>query len=381
MEDRVAGLPQSRFERHPKKTIGVVLLFFLVVLEILLRVLAVYGIFPYQRYPTSFKPVYWDDIDPVIGTWRYPNAELRHISPCFDVVYRSNSYGARDVERERRSRAPRRVVVLGDSFVEGFGVKDDDRLTDMLEKRTGVEHLNFGSAGGFGSIQEWLTYKRLASRFDHTDLFIFTLPCNDFEDNDPSYYPADRYRPYLKGKNGQYELYYPVSFEKRQRFHRSRGTTIRNIIDNNVYLANFLRRAIREAKVGLGLKNRSLTGREAAFYDRFTREDLDKLFYTYEQILRIAGDRRVYLFTIPVEEDFNAALNRGYDFRLVTALKDFASKHPNLFYRDLLEDFVAHARRTGSRYRDYTVGCDRHWSRAGHQVAADAVHRFVYGEP
>jgi hypothetical protein len=70
----------------------------------------------------------------------------------FDVVRRSNSYGARDIERSPRSTTPR-AVVLGDSFVEGIGVELGERVTDLLEKGSGAEYLNFGTAGNFSSIQ------------------------------------------------------------------------------------------------------------------------------------------------------------------------------------------------------------------------------------
>jgi lysophospholipase L1-like esterase len=370
--------PKTWFEINPKKTLLAVFLFFLILFEILLRILAAHGLFPYQRHPTSFRPVYWDDIDPVVGIWRHPNATLRHTSPCFDVIYHSNSYGARDPERALKSGNTRRVVVLGDSFIEGFGVADGRRMTDLLEQRTGVEHLNFGSGGGFGSIQEWLIYANLASGFDHSDVFIFLLPCNDFMDNNPEFYPDDRYRPYLKKENGKFSVYYPVEFDHRKMEFRTPLETVKNIIDNSVYIANFLRWTVREIKVLIGLKQKPPDGSESPYYDRYTDHDLEILLYTYQQILHAAGNRQVYLFTVPIEQDFAAARKRGYDFKLVRALKRFAAGYENLHYNDLLVDFLEHAGRNGLPYRAYTLGCNPHWGNLGNRVAAEAVYRIVF---
>src|SRR5205823_2999909 len=99
---------------------------------------------------------------------------------CFDAVYRSNSYGARDKDRQKESLGSRRVIVLGDSMIEGFGVDAADRVTDRLERATGIEHLNFGTSGDFGSIQEWLLYTRVKKDFDHSEVMLFMLPDNDF---------------------------------------------------------------------------------------------------------------------------------------------------------------------------------------------------------
>lgn len=370
---------RSWFERHPKTTLAGVLVAALVLLELLLRMLTAAGLYPYQQYPTSVRPVFWDDIDPVVGIWRYPDASFRHVSGCFDVVYHTNSYGARDRERSRKSDAPRRVAVLGDSFVEGFGVAAADRFTDRLEKRTGVEHLNFGSGGGFGSIQEWLLYEEMVSGFDHTDVLVFTLPANDFRDNDPGFYPPDRYRPYLKRSKDGFDVYYTVDFDRRRLEFRSRSEAIKNRIDNAVYIANFLRWATRQIKVGLGLKHAPPAPEEAAFYDRYSDEDLEILLYTYRQILKAAGGRRVFFFTIPVAQDFAAARRNGYDFDLVRILSDFADRYGNCFYDDLLDDFLNDARAERRSYPDYTLGCDPHWGPLGHRTAAEAVFRTVFG--
>ena len=185
-------------------------------LEVALRLANALEIVTPQRRVTEAP--FYQDRDRAFGVWHDPDRDYVPIAECFDVVYSSNSYGARDVERPRRSAAPR-VVVLGDSFVEGIGVDREARMTDLLEGQTGIPHLNFGTAGAFSSTQEWKLYETLASDFDHEWLMLFAFPYNDFVENDHErWWEPERYRPYLRRTpaGGEFELFYPVAFEEAQ---------------------------------------------------------------------------------------------------------------------------------------------------------------------
>lgn len=352
-----------------------------VFLDMLLRFLVLLGMIPYQRYPTlGGGPAYIGDFDPVIGVWHKPNASMRHVTGDFDVTYYSNSYGAQDIERSKKSNASRRVVVLGDSYVEGYGVAREDRFTELLEKRTGIEHLNFGCSGGFGSIQEWLLYDHLASTFDHTDVFVFMLPFNDFSDNDPREFPASRYRPYLRKSGAGFEVYYPVTFEQRQLLFYDWGKIIKNTIDNHWYLANLLRwtsdqidqKGRAKKKEPVKVSNR---------YDRFQDIDLERLNFSFEQIVKKAGSRRVTFFTIPSKDDYYWAKQKGYNFRLTKILKEFAERFPQVRYVDLLPLFLAHAQNHKLHYDDYNHAHDGHWSAKGHAAVAEMIYQAVYQKP
>jgi len=80
-------------------------------------------------------------------------ANYRNDSPNFIVNYRStNSHGQRDREREvEKPKGVRRILVVGDSVVEGAGIKSlDHTISRSLEKllaEEGVEVLNFGVSG------------------------------------------------------------------------------------------------------------------------------------------------------------------------------------------------------------------------------------------
>src|SRR6218665_315271 len=103
---------------------------------------------PPKVYTNQFLPFFVDNYKS-FGVWHYANATTRHIGPCWNVEYQFNSYGARDDEKQRASEK-KRILFLGDSFIEGYGIDKDKRLSNLMEKNMDVECLNFGTSGSFG---------------------------------------------------------------------------------------------------------------------------------------------------------------------------------------------------------------------------------------
>lgn len=96
-----------------------------------------------------------------------------------------NSLGMRyrEVLKQRPANVTR-VAVLGDSFVWGIGVSDQERFTEQVEKRTGgkYELLNFG-VSGYGPIQHYLMFDEIVSQFGPDIVLITFCLGNDFADN------------------------------------------------------------------------------------------------------------------------------------------------------------------------------------------------------
>jgi len=369
---------QNWFYRNPRKARWLVFALCFAFLELSCRLLVATGLLHHETYPTTEQPVFWAYIDPVVGMWRYPNKRFNHATDCFDVDYETNSVGARDPERALESPDPRRVVVLGDSFVEGHGVARADRLSDLLESRTGVEHLNFGTSGSFGTIQEWLFYQEYASKYDHSDVIIFILPANDFDDNDINEWGRKVYRPYLREADGEYEVYYPVTFENRATSSRSTAKVIKNTIENNVYLLNAIRWGIHIYKENKTDGKPLIAFDNTPTYSNYSAEDFGMMKYALGEIARIAADRNVYLFTIPTETDAKAAQESGYRFPLVDELNEFANGIDNVQYIDLLPSFLQYMQENNVVYDDFTLGCNSHWGALGNKVAADVVYEALY---
>src|SRR5262245_39625886 len=119
------------------------LLITLLLLEGLSALLLRKGII-HQDLPTyslnNARSKFWIEANPDFGVWHSPEASYHHLRTCFEENYQANSYGMRDPERSLQSDKPR-VVVLGDSLIEGYGISDGNRITDILEKSRRVEYL------------------------------------------------------------------------------------------------------------------------------------------------------------------------------------------------------------------------------------------------
>lgn len=321
---------------------------------------------------------FWAEINPDFGVWHRPGSRYHHKKTCFDVRYEANSYGARDPERAERSAA-KRVVVLGDSMAEGWGVPLGKRMSDLLEKATGLAHLNFGTAGNFGPTQYYVMYKTLAKKFDHEAVVIALFPSNDFSDDDFEYAQvnhADQYRPYWVGSYPGYKL---VHF--RGRLEKSAGQRWRELdlfrlvkaylreftytypAFSEVYRGVLLPRLSRAAAAG----PREAVPEEAEArdrYDKFTDAEFDRMRWSIEKIVEEARrdkPREVLILTLPGKTDFAAGARPRLREKL-TAL----SRRLNVRYLDLLPAIQAAGK--GSFY-----SCDIHWSEQGHAAAARAV--------
>jgi lysophospholipase L1-like esterase len=105
-----------------------------------------------------------------------PNADVRHHTTEFDYRFRTNSLGFRGADYSTsKPQGTLRVVVLGDSFIAGAGVPDDEVLTVHLEHLLNTrqpsdklqqqyEVINTGRSGT-STIRELEIYERMARRF------------------------------------------------------------------------------------------------------------------------------------------------------------------------------------------------------------------------
>jgi lysophospholipase L1-like esterase len=343
----------------------------LVAVEIALQAAVRLGYFNLSlpSYATEALTPFWQDINENFGVWHQPNARYHHRKSCIDLVYTSNSHGMRDRPVSLSSPSPR-VVVLGDSFVEGFGIGDGRRLTDRLEELTGIPHLNFGTSGDFGPTQSYLLYKTLASKFDHEAVIFALFPQNDFLDDLPA--PSRlrrgaRYRPYLVGDYPDYKLTYPPGGLPPD---RQWGERIRSLLLEFSLTARAAEYAITVfQQTTASWFRRGELKKATSFYFDFTSDEYDRLRYSIEKIKEIAGKRPMLVVSIALPHDHRQAEATGELPLLTRKLKALAAQLA-IGYIDLIE------RMDGSR-NNYS-SCDFHWSEQGHRLAAEAVATWSF---
>lgn len=350
---------------------------FSLVLVELACLLAVEGQWLAARVPSysvaGSRNTFWGDVSPEFGAWHAPNAAYRHHKACFDVTYHSNSYGARDAERPRVSDVPR-VAVLGDSFMEGYGVEVSERLSNVLELRLGVPFLNFGTSGNAGSTHAYALYRSLAQHFEHDVVLCSILPENDFDDDLPQ---DGRYLPYWAGTAPYYELRFPipaVSESSWARVEASTGFDLGATLRDFTYtqnVADLLYSAHKHQRMRDRIEGDSSV--TASRFHRFSVAEFDRLRHSHECIARLAAPRQVVLFTIPRPVDLAAHRETGRS-PLDEALQAWAATVPNVTFVPLLGEML---RASGGDPARHFLRCDAHWSPAGHRAAAEVLERHL----
>ena len=127
---------------------------------------------------------YFCRFDDEIGWTPLANITARHQRQGFSVMVHQNQFGLRgpDAMKRENTSATTRILVLGDSYVWGYGVDQDRIFTEPNVHRSEKELINFG-VSGYGTDQEYLFYLREGVRFEVDEVVLTVTPYNDVENN------------------------------------------------------------------------------------------------------------------------------------------------------------------------------------------------------
>lgn len=121
---------------------------------------------------------------------------------------RLDAAGRREVHHEVDPAAPH-LVVLGDSFVFGDSVDQDDHFLTLLRARLGVNVHNLGVVG-YATDQELLALRQYRERCD--TLILMTYTANDLNDNLSSFEAGGiRFKPKMASVGGFMQVQ-PVTY-------------------------------------------------------------------------------------------------------------------------------------------------------------------------
>jgi hypothetical protein len=282
-----------------------------------------------------------------------PGMSAPRRSHGFHVRYRTNSLGARDVEHAPGETVPR-VLALGDSYLEGRGVEPENRVTDLLQKSSGLEFMNLAMSH-FGPYQELLAYREFAPRFEHHAVLIGILPMNDFDDLD-----RVRERPSL---TGSFPDYHRVDRHQSgaRRFLRHESAAVNALA--------WMWDALANGREGFDPPPpfATPTGTVHSFYYDYSRKDSLLLRDCLRQLAAAAQGRPVIVVLLPAPPDFLRYAQAGPP----PLTRDLEAQGLEDGFRviDLLPDMAARTRDAG----DYFLSCDDQWNEVGHAAAADIL--------
>ncbi len=111
------------------------------------------------------------------------------------ISIHNNADGFRDVAHGAKSS--KRIAFLGDSFVWGYDVEENDRFTEKLQGRIpSWEVLNLG-VSGYGTDQEYLLLQKWFDRYQ-PDVLVLIFSDNDVEENTLNLVHGGYYKPYFE---------------------------------------------------------------------------------------------------------------------------------------------------------------------------------------
>jgi len=123
--------------------------------------------------------------DPILDHSLVPNSTCRFKTREWDITYKINSIGLRAGEVSAKNDDEIRILFLGDSFVEGFGVNVENRFTELIEDelRNKLKNINVINAG-ISSYSPILELEFLKWNFDsiQPDIVVVGLDMTDFKD-------------------------------------------------------------------------------------------------------------------------------------------------------------------------------------------------------
>ena len=332
----------------------------------------------YLKFKTIYNATDWRTEEQAWGAWHKQNFSTRHQRECFDIQYKTNDIGARSEFSFNNLKSDNNLILLGDSFAEGFGMSNEYILASLINDEYKTT-LNFGSGGNFGPLQSYIIYKDLAKKFPHNEVVFLFLPANDFIDNDFEYYKkhkmAHRYRPYFKKVNSDnFEFFYPEGSVPQKDFPYenvllNKSDIIKNLLREYTWAYNFLK-TIKYALI----KKNPYTVDERSFGYFFNKElPVDgTMFYLDKLFEEVDSGFKKSLLIIPTERDLINILEKGTSYKELNWYKklNLLSKKHGFKIIDLAMD---HKDEYSSEYiksgiKNWFLICEGHWNKAGNEM-------------
>lgn len=372
-----------------KFSISLILLLFFI--EIISFAFSKLQLLPFNNTPLAYSGFvpdgngnFWRTEDDEWGSWHKSNYRDRHRGSCYDVIYETNSLGARDEEFDEN---PNNIILLGDSFAEGYAVSKEDSSAVLIEEKIKTKVNNLGVAAHVGPLQYWLIYKNFREIIPHDKLIVYLLPENDFQDNDYDVWKEAnwlkrsneiRHRPYWKEiENGTYTYFHPEGSIKASDFNRyaknSIESKVKRFLGNFLWTANVFRtihhaqkkNKFEKIKIDEKIENKNLI--RSGYLDSPLYQQKANIYFLKE-IFDLANDKQIYLVIIPVKQDYEKIVNDEYKSQYwYESLIEISKNNDNLFILDLLDLY------SGENFHKYFLECDGHWNYNGNKMAADAI--------
>ena len=330
------------------------IILFFIFLELGLMILCQLDIFivRFPSYNITNSPNFLSKFDKDIGFVHEPNSSFVLKNNCIDVTYSFNSLGFLDTERPEKSKQ-KRILFLGDSFTEGYGVSIENRTSNILENLIKTPCINCALTDK-GPAQYQEIYRKYSSKYTHDALVIALYPANDFIDDNAEQYKTF-YRPYWKKVNEEWVFINPG----KENTDKQKPNIFKRILLNFTYSYNLY------LYLKSSLKHESNINEIGHF--NFSEADWERLEQSIKTIRILAPGKEILLYTIPSKTEI--ALTNLNESPLFDKLKLLCESIDIQFLNLASQIASLELSEKESLYKT----CDTHWSEKGNKYAANYI--------
>ncbi len=323
--------------------------------------------------------------DPELNHSLRPSSHFLDDREEFSVEVRTNSLGLRDHEVLPEDSSLTRIVVLGDSFTEGYGVDVDSCFVKRLERRLNNSSdprfrvYNCGISG-FSPLLEYLLLRKKAIAL-RPDLIIMEFDMSDVMDDHaltkiaefdregvparvrPSapelgsvhWFPDGAFKNFIYHHSYIYSLAIPLLTALKPRPPATQGDP-----NGGIYVTS-LESTDVQAPTLFDLSES---------YILLTKEVCDRLGIPFLLSVHPRG-HQVHSVEWKQGREYWGFERRVYDSAIFRSLERFATRSAIPFL-----NMTASFRRRSTGGNLYLAN-DGHWTNAGHQVAADTLYEYL----
>lgn len=372
-------------------------------------------------FGATIGPKLFCEYDPVLGWRKIPGKEgWLEKKGEYRVFEKINSKGLRGPEYPYKKPAGEfRILVLGDSFVEGYFISLEDlflqRLEDALNARGDGRRYRVinGGTGAYSTDQELLFFQNEGRKYE-PDMVLLVVCYNDIWYNTQDRYSSSRdswFKPLFRLDGDRLVLTnVPLPRAKPAPVRSERKLTVKQWLNNNSIIYHFVRKKLKriswlnDAAIWMGLAqddarsetfDRKADGLETASVPSHLRvfqnpsspqmekawEITESLLSELKQQVETAGARLMVLYAPikgRIQHDARAeAMKREYGLAdLDKPGKDLAllCKKLSLPYIDPTDRLRDEMKRTGERqYYER----DGHWNVRGNETVAKVLFEYI----
>ncbi|OOZ42725.1 SGNH/GDSL hydrolase family protein [Solemya elarraichensis gill symbiont] len=371
-------------------------------------ILAEFALRPF--YPSSGTSYFYRIPHETLGWKLQPGADFINYIPEASIQVRYNSDGWRDTEHQLQKKTgdSLRIAVLGDSFMEGYSVELKDSFHKRLETRlnqlnANAEVINFG-VGGYGTLQEYITYRDYASAYKPDIVIVGFYLGNDLVNNAQHFdtykkkgsFKMKATRPYLDQTNqSEWNVIYADYKTSLKRYREQKESFFKKVIQTSA-LNRALKLQKSKAKLKLGA-NRIKIGEERNLRNYGVHfcsepEEFSQAWQTTERILdRLNTETRrngakLVIFSVPAMHEVDNSMVERIATETSGEQKACMDTPPGyqrlerltnklgIRYVNLLSEFRDASDGVGSTLFNLS---DRHWNKAGHSLATENVYKYL----